>query len=561
MTGSGGEGASRRALLQGLVATGALASAARPAQASPEAVGGRGPIFAGAGMADVETANGRVRGFMRGGITMFRGIPYADTTGGANRFLPPKPAKPWTGVRSSLAYGPICPQDKGTGRQNDEEAFIFQWNDSFDGEDCLRINIWTPGTDNARRPVMVWLHGGGFVAGSGHDVPAFEGYNLAQRGDVVVVTLNQRLNLLGFLDLSSVDPAYAQSGNVGMLDIVAALQWVKRNIEVFGGDPGRVTIFGQSGGGAKVSTLMAMPAARGLFHRAIVQSGSFAKATPHAQARKLGQLMLAELGIGKTDLRALHSSPYDRLLAASSAIFRRENPPLPEGGSMEARTRGRYGFTPVVDGAVLPANPDAPQSLALSADVPLIVGTTLNEFTTGINQPDFFTMSEAELLNRADRYTGGRGAAVVAAFRRTTPEALSCDIWSRIATAPIRQTAIDQASGKAALRRAPAWLYSFDRSTPVLDGRPRAFHCAEIPYVFANAERCASMTGGDAEALKLEAEMADAWIAFARTGNPNHGGLAQWDPVVGHGAQTMRFDTVSAMRTGWDEAELGAMKG
>lgn len=292
-------GLGRRTLLKGAAAMmgGAAAAPALAASTAPAAAGGRsartglaGEIAAGAGIATVTIEAGKVAGYVADGIHTFKGIPYAETTAGSNRFLPPKKVKPWSGVRSSRAYSFVCPQDKGTGRQNDEEAFVFQWNDSIEGEDCLRVNVWTPGLDDSRRPVMVWLHGGGFAAGSGNDIPAFDGENLARRGDAVVVTLNHRLNVLGFMDLSHYGEKYARSGNVGMLDIVAALEWVRDNIAQFGGDPSRVMIFGQSGGGAKVSTLMGMPAAKGLFHRAIVQSGSFSQ--QHAgkvpQARRPG---------------------------------------------------------------------------------------------------------------------------------------------------------------------------------------------------------------------------------------------------------------------------------
>jgi len=282
----------RRELLQGASVL-AAAGAAQPAASAARRARASGPkeregVVADAGAAVVETQQGRVDGFIRNGVYTFKGMPYGETTAGPNRFLPPIKPRPWTGVRSSLQYGLVCPQDKGTGRLNDEEAFIFQWNDSVEGEDCLRLNVWTPGiNDKGRRPVMVWLHGGGFEAGSGNDIPAFHGENLARRGDVVVVTLNHRLNLLGFLDLSKYGERYARSGNVGMLDIVAALEWVRDNISAFGGDPSRVLIFGQSGGGGKVSALMGMPSAQGLFHRAVVESGSFAFVNTPGKSRRL----------------------------------------------------------------------------------------------------------------------------------------------------------------------------------------------------------------------------------------------------------------------------------
>jgi para-nitrobenzyl esterase len=238
------EGLDRRGLIKGAAAAG-LALGSAPAAASAAGRGERATngvvpddgITTDPALVTARTVNGRIRGYRQGGVLMFKGVPYAASTGGANRFQPPQPVKPWPGVRSTLHYGPIAPQDKGTGRFNDEEAFIFRWNDAVEDEDCLRLNLWTAGCDDARRPVLVWLHGGGFAAGSGHDIPAFDGENLARTGDAVVVTLNHRLNVLGFLDLSTWSEDLRDSANVGMLDIVAALRWVKDNIAEFGGDP------------------------------------------------------------------------------------------------------------------------------------------------------------------------------------------------------------------------------------------------------------------------------------------------------------------------------------
>ncbi len=516
-------------------------------------------LQAGAGQAEALTTAGRVAGYVRNGISTFKGVPYGASTGGANRFLPPQPPQPWSGVRSSRQYGPICPQDQGTGRFNDEEAFIFQWNDAVASEDCLRLNVWTPGlADHGKRPVMVWLHGGGFAAGSGHDLPAFDGENLARRGDVVVVTLNHRLNLLGYLDLSHLDPRFAQSGNVGMLDIVAALQWVRDNISQFGGDPERVLIFGQSGGGAKVSMLMGMPAAKGLFHRAVVMSGSFSLATSKGKARALSDLLLAEIGLGPGQIDQLQAMSYARLKSASEAVLARVNKPF-DGFVDVRRIPDNMNFGPVVDGAALPASPFHSHAPSISADVPMIIGSTLNEFVTGISHPQFETMTEAELTARAEAFLPGRGAAVVKAFRLRTPGAAPFDLWSRIATAPIRQAAVDQATAKAALARAPAYLYWFNWQTPVLDHRPRAFHCLDIPFAFANTDRCDSMTGGGDVARMLGGQLADAFIAFARNGDPNHSGLAPWSPVSSRAAATMIFDTESRLAIDPDAEELASI--
>jgi para-nitrobenzyl esterase len=552
----------RRQLLAGatVVATAASSPAGAVARRRPPHPSeARDALAAGAGVAVAEISSGKVAGYIRGGIYAFKGMPYGDTTAGANRFLPPTRPKPWTGIRSSRQYGVVCPQDKGTGRLNDEEAFIFQWNDSVEGEDCLRVNVWAPGIgDGARRPVMVWLHGGGFDAGSGNDLPAFDGENLARRGDVVVVTLNHRLNLLGFLDLSKFGEPYAQSGNVGMLDIVAALEWVRENIQAFGGDPNRVLIFGQSGGGAKVGTLMGMPSAKGLFHRAVVQSGSFAFTNTPEKSRRLADLILAELGITASGLDRLHALPYADLQRASVEAMLKANGAA--AGVPDIRNMAnRLMFAPVADGRVLPEPPFSPRAPSVSFDVPMIVGTTLNEFTTGTNHPEYELMTEAELLAKAEASYPGRGSAVVSAFRQRTPKAKPFDLWSRIATAPVRQAAIDQAAAKAALGGAPAYLYWFTWQTPIFDGRPRAFHCAEIPFVFHNTDLCDHMTGGGSHARNLSDAMADTWIQFARTGDPNHPSLPHWSPFAAGAAPTMIFDDETRLELNPDAVERSSI--
>jgi len=547
----------RRALLKGAAIL--AGASATPAIAGERAGDAKRSdcVVAGADAAIVEIASGKIAGYVRNGIVAFKGVPYGDTTEGANRFLPPKKPRPWTGVRSSRQFGVVAPQDKGTGRLNDEEGFIFQWNDSVEGEDCLRVNVWTPGTDSRRRPVMVWLHGGGFEAGSGNDLPAFDGENLARRGDVVVVTLNHRLNLLGFLDLSRHGERYARSGNVGMLDVVAALEWVRDNIAVLGGDPQRVLIFGQSGGGAKVSTLMGMPAAKGLFHRAVVQSGSFSFTNTPDKSQKLADLFLAELDVGPSALDRLQAMPYPQLQRASEAVLRRANAP---GTGPDVRAiASRLGFSPVADGRDIPEPPFGPNAPRMSADVPMIIGTTLNEFTTGINHPEYELMTEAELAARVEAAYPGRGARVLTAFRRRAPSAKPFDIWSHIATAPVRQGAIRQAAAKAALNAAPAYLYWFTRQTPILDGRPRAFHCAEIPFVFANTDLCDHMTGGGERARTLSDRMADAWIRFARSGDPNGAGLPQWSPFSAGSAKTMIFGDTPRFEINPDDGEQASI--
>jgi para-nitrobenzyl esterase len=553
----------RRALLQGAaLAMGAGAAAplltSATAEPAPTSAGGSN-VVAKAGTATVEIESGKIAGAVFRGIYAFKGIPYGATTGGENRFQPAKKPASWSGIRSCRSYGGVCPQDKGTGRQNDEEAFMFQWCDSFEDEDCLRVNVWTPGlNDNKKRPVMVWLHGGGFAAGSGNDLPCFDGENLSRRGDVVVVTLNHRLNLLGFMDLSKYGEKYAQSGNVGMLDIVVALQWVHDNIAAFGGDPSCVMIFGQSGGGAKVSTLMGMPAAKGLFHRAVVHSGSFSLSTTPTQSRKLTDLVLAELGLDASSVGKLHSLPYADIQRAAQAVMSKNNPRVAVALSI-TRMAEMLNFGPVIDGSVIPAPPFGDKASAISADVPMIIGTTLNEFANGMNHPEFEAMTEADLTARVEEFHPGKSKKVIAAFRARTPDVTPADLFSRIATASVRRAAIKQATSKVALGKASAYLYLFTWQTPMFDGRPRAFHCADLPFVFFNTDRMENMTGGGPVPRALSEKMADTWIAFARTGNPNNGSLPKWAPYSPKTAPTMIFDNTVRAELGFDKAELASI--
>jgi para-nitrobenzyl esterase len=550
----------RRALLHGAAAlvggvaasgvvSGALAESA-PVPASQSAA----PLIARDGDAIGATRAGRVAGYIRRGIFTFKGIPYADNSAGPNRFMPPAKPKFWEGVRSSRQYGYVAPQAPRAGWANDEEAFMFAWDDGVQSEDCLHVNVWTPAVaDHKKRPVMVWLHGGGYTAGSGQELRSYDGENLARRGDVVVVSLNHRLNVFGYLDLSKF--GYAESGNVGMLDIVAALEWVRDNIENFGGNPQLVTIFGQSGGGGKVSTLMAMPRAKGLFHRAIVESGSILQAMPQENAQKAADAIVGELGLTAATIEQIQTLPYQRILTAADKVLRELRPKVVGGIPNFRRISALLGFGPVVDGKILPDHPFDPGAPAISADIPMIIGTTLNEFATALNHPEFEAMSEADLEARVREIYGDRAMSVIGAFRQRTPRAKTFDLWSRIAASGVRGSAIEQAKLKAAQGRAPAYLYWFTWQTPILSGRPRAFHCAEIAFVFDNTDRCETMTGGGAEPRALAGKMCDAWIQFARTGNPNHPQLPNWPAFSAETIATMIFENPSRAEMNPDGAE------
>jgi para-nitrobenzyl esterase len=543
----------------GVAATGLVPRGSAAASAVGPA--GAGSIVASDAAAIAETTYGRVRGFAHRDVFVFKGIPYGASTAGARRFMAPAKPEPWTGVRSTLAYGFASPQIPPEHWDKDEVAFVYEWNPGAQGEDCLRLNVWTPGVDNRRRAVMVWLHGGGFHVGAGNEMNVYDGENLA-RHDVVVVSLNHRLGVVGFLDLSSVGgERFAASGNVGLLDIVAALEWVRDNAARFGGDPGNVTVFGQSGGGGKVNALLTSPRARGLFHKAIVQSGSMRRMlTPDFSAR-LADAVLKETGVGKDRLEALQEMPFDRLVAAAQGAAKRVyaapdySRPLDFGRHCEFTP-----WAPTVDGSILPEHPFWTAAPAVSAGVPLLVGSTLTEFAIGFLNPDFEKLTFDELRGRlADGHGAEQGRRVQDALRRGHPDASAAKLFATWYSSGARHAAVRQAALKAAQGGAPAYLYWFAWDSPVLDGRLHSFHCADLPFVFDNTDRCDHMTGGGPEARALAARISTAWVQFARTGDPNHGGLPEWPPFDAARRPTMILDDACAVEGDPDGEELKAL--
>ncbi len=466
-----------------------------------------------------QTTCGSVAGYIDNGIFTYKGIPYAK----AERFMPPVPADKWEGVRSCRAYGPTCPQGKRMGWYSDEQAFSFNWNDGFPDEDCLRVNIWTPGiNDGKKRPVMVWLHGGGYSAGSGQELPSYDGRNLAEKGDVVVVTLNHRLNVLGFLDLSAYGEKYAHSGNSGLLDLVAALEWVQENIANFGGDASNVTIFGQSGGGGKVSTLLATPAAKGKFHKAIVQSGAMLRTMDSRWSRRIGAAVVEELGITPCRIDEISKVPFEDLLAAGEKVIARLKPEAEKQGFASFI----FGWAPTVDGSVLPRQPFDPQAPEQSKDIPMLIGTTIHEFSMSTYVPQLRTINQDAAVEYLKSRYGDRTDEFLELFENTYSGYEPKDL---IDTDFIfRPSAIEQAGLKSRQGGAPVYMYMFAWESPVLDGILRSTHCMEIPFVFNNADVHASMTGGGTGAMKLADVMSQSWINFARTGDPNTEKLPEW---------------------------------
>jgi para-nitrobenzyl esterase len=489
----------------------------------------------------VGIAAGKLRGASSAGIHSFKGIPYGASTAGHGRFMAIEAARPWSGTRDALAYaGRAWQLPNRPKRRPVLETLLGPADATPEGEDCLTLNVWTPGLDDGvKRPVMVWLHGGAFGYGSGNRAVT-DGANLSRRGNVVVVSVNHRLNIFGFLHLADLGgSAWAHSGNAGMLDIVAALRWVRDNIEAFGGDPGNVTIFGESGGGGKVSVLLAMPAARGLFHRAIIQSGAAIRVSTRERANALAEAVLKELGMGRNECEQLQAFPAERLLAAiapaSRAVGRSRWPLL-----------DRYDFGPVVDGSDLPQHPGEPGAPAIADDIPLMIGGTREESAFFLADEDAVwngTLTEEELRRRVAAVAGDQTDGLLAAYRSTMPQANFADrLIAALTGSNFWVRTVLLAERYAARPRAPVYMYSLDSQSPAHDGRVKAHHAMDLPFVFDNTE-VADTTAGAPRARELAARISATWIAFARSGRPDNPAIPAWPAYTTAERATMILDS------------------
>jgi len=543
-----------------------LGAAAAPVSAAPAPKPAAkseadGPILlVGDNIAVTDTTSGKVRGYVLRGIHYFLGVPYGADTSGANRFMPPQKPKPWTDVYQALWWGNTAPQNMDNRYASKYASFRDHWNYDDVSEDCLRINVFTPALkDGRKRPVMFWIHGGGFTNGNGIEQDGYNGENLARAGDIVFCSINHRLGPLGYCNLAGVGGGkYAASGNVGNLDIVAALEWVRDNIANFGGDPGNVTIMGQSGGGAKVCDLTAMPSAKGLFHKAVVLSGATVRAGDKALAEKLGAYVLAEAGFTAADVDKLQQMPWKTYYEIATRAQRKLAAEMAASGP----TGLRAGFGPSVDGTILPQHPYVPDPAPTAASVPMIICSTVNEQAPAWTDASLMNVTFAQVADKL-RERAGFGAGLgerakdaVDAYAKAFPDKKPVEIWSLVSSN--RQSVVTLADAKSK-QPAPVYVSWFAWQPPLFDGRIGAFHCVDICFWFHNTDLMYTHTGGGARPRKLAEKMSASLVQFMKTGDPNAPGLNRWPKYTSAKGETLVLDDVCDVRNDPDREARRAL--
>ena len=495
-------------------------------------------LFVGDNIAVANTQYGKVRGYILRGIHTFLGIPYGADTSGSNRFMPPQKPNPWTETRPAVWWGNTAPQIMDNRYANQYASFVDHWNYDDVSEDCLRINVWTPTLDQKKRPVILWLHGGGYTNGNAIEQDGYHGENLSRFGDVVFCSINHRLGALGYSQLSAAG-GHPASGNVGNLDMVASLEWIRDNISNFGGDPGNVTIIGQSGGGAKVTTLMNMPSAKGLFHKAVALSGSSLSGTNKEFAEKVGLKIMEEAGLKAGDIKGLQKLTWREYIDIANKAASKM------GDEAKRMNIARAGFSPVGDGQYLASGEFFKDSSHFSADIPLLINTTFHEQSPSRTDSSLEKITLSGVKEKLKSRFADQTDKIVDAYAQNFPEAKPVEIWALINSN--RKNAIAAANVKAGQKKAPVYVSWFGWQPPLFDSRMRAFHCDDICFWFYNTDLMLTHTGGGKRPRALSDKMAKSFLNFARTGNPNGGGLPNWKPYTAEKGETMVLNDQSML--------------
>ncbi|MFA6875130.1 MAG: carboxylesterase family protein [Parabacteroides sp.] len=503
-------------------------------------------LFIGDDIAIAQTTYGKVQGYILNDVFTFLGVPYGADTSGKNRFMPPRKPAPWHEVRPTVFFPHTAPQRMENRWPNNYGTFADHWNFWDVSEDCLYLNVWTPSiTDGKKRPVLVWLHGGGFTNGSGIEQDGYHGENISREGDIVFCSINHRLGPIGFSDLSGVGgDSYKDSGNVGMLDIIAALEWVRDNIQHFGGDPQNVTIMGQSGGGAKVCTVAAMPAAKELIHKAVPLSGSTITASDQNITRKIGEYILKEAGLAPTQIGKLHNIPWREYLDIADRAAAKC---LKDLGTASRRT-----FGPVADGVHIPKETFYSAEASMGApQVPMLLCTTFHEWNPNRGDASLEKMSLEEVAVKLTDRFGNNARNIAQAYAASFPDLRPVEILAMILSS--RKSVVDTANAKLQQKQ-PVYMAWFGWEPPLFNGRMRAFHCIDICFWFRNTDRMFTHTGGGSVPRKLSDKMSEALLHFMHTGNPNGGALPLWPPYTEENGEVMVLNNKSTVQNDPDRA-------
>ena len=493
-----------------------------------------------------DTSFGKIRGYRLNGVYTFLGVPYGSDTSGKNRFMPPQKPEKWEGIKDTIWWGNTAPQIMENRYANVHSSFADHWNYDDLSEDCLKLNIWTNAiADGKKRPVLVWLHGGGFTNGNAIEQDGYHGENFAKNGDMVFVSINHRLGPIGFTDLSGIGgDKYAYSGNVSMLDIIASLHWVRDNIANFGGDPGNVTIMGQSGGGAKVTATMAMPASKGLVHKGVALSGSMLVANDQEYSRKLGQYVVEAAGLTPDSIDKLHDIPWREYLTIANKAMDRMRKEFPKPGF-------RGGFGPVADGVNIPKGEFFSNTNSHDSEIPLMICTTFHEWSATRANPQLEAIDLNGVIENLKPRFGDKTAEIVNAYNSNFPGKKPAEIMALVASN--RQGAVATGNAKSK-QKAPVYMAWFGWEPNLYNGRMRAFHCIDICFWFENTDRMYTHTGGGKRPKMLSDKMSASLLAFMKTGNPNAGTLPNWPKFTAEKGETMVLNDTCEVKNDPDRA-------